>query len=268
MRCVCLVVLIAGCGFTGSPMTGDDTGSGDPGAAPGSGSGSSSGSGSGTGTTGNTGSCDVTGATLRLCVSFGQNPVDLLDPPHALVDATGIRPITGILNTIAGAFDTSSHLRFAESQDFDVQDLTLDVWMSADARPGGGKHEWIADNNMQYFASYEDDGSVRCGIGNTAVTSKTVVPTKSWHHVACTYAAQGQELRVYVDGDLAGCVDANPIPQGGHDGLAIGANYGAGGYRENFVGQLDMLHLRASALPASDICSAANRSGCNSQCPD
>jgi hypothetical protein len=266
MRSVSLVVLIAGCGFTGSPMVGDDTGSGTP--DPGGGSGSSSGSGSGTGTTGSTGSCDVTGATLRLCVSFGQNPVDLLDPPHALVDATGIRPITGILNTIAGAFDTSSHLRFAESQDFDVQDLTLDVWMSADARPGGGKHEWIADNNMQYFASYEDDGSVRCGIGNTAVTSKTVVPTKSWHHVACTYAAQGQELRVYVDGDLAGCVDANPIPQGGHDGLAIGANYGAGGYRENFVGQLDMLHLRASALPASDICSAANRSGCNSQCPD
>src|SRR5437868_5238791 len=163
MRCTCLVSLIAGCGFAGAPAvpTGDP-GSGGPGAGSGSGSGAP---------TGNTGSCDATGATLRLCVSFGDQPIDLLAPPHTIAEATGILPIQGIINNIAGVFDSGSHLRFAESPDFDVRDLTLDVWMAPASRPAGGKRAWIVDNNTQYFASYEDDGSVRCGIGNMAVTS-------------------------------------------------------------------------------------------------
>lgn len=269
MRCACLVWLIAGCGFTGAPaVPGDDTGSG----TPGSGSGSSSGSGSGSGTTtGNTDSCDATGASLRLCVSFGDNPmaVDLLVPPHAIAQAAGILPILGILDSVSGSFDLGSQLRFAESSDFDVSDLTLDAWILPASRPAGGKHSWILDNNTEYFATYEDNGTVRCGIAGNTVTSKASVPTKSWHHIACTYTANDQELRVYVDGNLSGCANANPIPQGGRDGIAIGANYGAGGFKENYLGQLAMLHLYASALPASDICSAAGRSGgCDNQCMD
>jgi len=267
MRCTWLVWLIAGCGFTGAPsVPTDDPGTGSGAGDPGAGSGSSTGSGSGT--TGNTGSCDVTGATLRLCVSFGQNPIDLLDPAHALIEATGIQPIQGILNTVAGAFDGGSHLRFAESPDFDVQDLTLEFWMAPSARPPKDKRNWIVDNNTQYFATYEDDGSVRCGIGASTASSRTSVSTNSWHHVACTFSASAQQLRVYVDGNLSSCDSVNSIPQGGNDGVAIGANFGAGGYKENYVGRLDALHLYASALSASDICSAANRSGCNAQCPD
>jgi hypothetical protein len=260
MRGACLVWLIAGCGFTGAPSEPPD----DPG-DPGAGSGSSTGSGS---PAGNTGSCDATGATLRLCVSFGDHPIDLLAPPHTIAEATGILPIQGVINGIAGVFDNGSHLRFAESPDFDVHDLTLDVWMSAASRPPDGKRAWIVDNNTQYFASYEDDGSVRCGIGSTAVTSKASVSTKHWHHIACTYSASDQALRVYVDGDVAGCANVNPIPQGGTDGIAIGANYGAGGFKENYLGQLDMLHLYASALSASEVCSAAGRTGCDDRCPD
>src|SRR5262245_49126594 len=108
MHRACLVWLIAGCGFSGGPAgTGEGPGGG-------SGSGSGSGSATGSGGTGTTGSCDVTGATLRLCVSFGGSPMaqDLLVPPHVLVDAIGIAPIDGILNSVAGNFGTSSRLRF------------------------------------------------------------------------------------------------------------------------------------------------------------
>src|SRR5262249_53543615 len=119
MRSVCLVWLIAGCGFSGGPAaTGNDPGSG-------SSTGSGSGSASGSGGTGTTHDCDVTGATLRLCVSFGDSPMaqDLLVPPHALIDAVGITPIDGVLNGVAGSFGASSRLRFAESPDFDVSEL-------------------------------------------------------------------------------------------------------------------------------------------------
>ena len=264
MRRACLVWLIAGCGFSGGPAGPDE--------GPGSGSGSGSGSANGSGGTGTTSSCDVTGATLRLCVSFGGNPMaqDLLVPPHVVVDATGIAPIDGILNGVAGNFGTSSRLRFAESPDFDVSDLTLSFAMRPSAMPSGGKRVWMIDNNTQYFATYEDNGSVRCGIGSQFATSQAIVPPGTWHHVACTYSpTTGDKIKVYVDGELSGCQDfSSPIPQGGKDGVAIGANYGGGTYKENYTGRLDTMHLYASALSDSEICEAVGKSGCNNSCPE
>jgi hypothetical protein len=252
----------------GDPGGDPGTGSGDPGGGSGDpGSGSSGGSGA----TGHpSGNCDVTGATLRLCASFGSDPIaqDLLAPPHAVVEASGILPIGGIINSVAGSFDGASHLRFAESPDFDVHDLTIAFWMLPTSRPGKNRHDWMLDNNLQYFASYESDGSVRCGIGNTAIASKASVPTNTWHHVACTYSSADQTLRVYVDGNLGGCTGAGAIPQGGRDGIAIGANFNGGGYRDNYRGRLDTLHLYASALSPGDVCSAAGKANCSSRCPN
>lgn len=268
MRCVCMAFLIVGCGFSGSPLPEPGGGSGDPGTGgsgdPGGGSGSSPGP-VGAGAS----QCDVPGATLRLCVSFGDNPMarDLLDPPHALADATGVLPIDGVLNGVAGAFNTGSRLRFAESPDFDVSELTIDLWIQPTARPAG-KHGWLVDNNDQYFATYEDSGDVRCGIGSAAVTSRTSVPQGAWHHIACSYAAADHVLRVYVDGNLSGCTSVAGIPQGGDDGLAIGANYADHDFKENYIGRLDSLHVYASALTSREICDAAGRSDCSDRCPD
>jgi concanavalin A-like lectin/glucanase superfamily protein len=266
MRRACLVWLIAGCGFSGGPA--------EPGGGPGSGSGS--GSANGSGGTGTTSDCDVTGATLRLCVSFGGNPMaqDLLVPPHVLVDATGIAPIDGILNSVAGNFGTGSRLRFAESPDFDVTDLTLSFWMRPSGTPSGGKRVWMVDNNTQYFATYEDNGAVRCGIGSQFATSQATVSPGTWHHVACTYSptAGDQKIKVYVDGDLSGCKAASAIPHTGKDGVAIGASYDPtpkplqSNFQQHFAGSIGHLHVYGIELTADQICGAAGRTGCSQSC--
>ncbi|HMG54778.1 MAG TPA: LamG domain-containing protein [Kofleriaceae bacterium] len=263
MRCAWLAWLIAGCGFSspsGPP--------GDPVGDPGGGSGSGSGSGAPTSAM----PCDVSDAQIRLCLSFGGDHMaqDLATPPHAVVDVAGIAPIIGIVSSAAGSFGINSHLRFGETADFDVRDLTLELWISPLLRPGKNKRFWLLDNNTQYYATYEEDGSVRCGIGGASVVGETrITPSPgSWHHVACTYAASERVLRTHVDGSVAGCDAVNSIPQGGNDGVAIGANFGAGKYTENFVGSLDAVHLYARALSPGELCDAAGSSDCSDRCPD
>ncbi|HEX7836599.1 MAG TPA: LamG domain-containing protein [Kofleriaceae bacterium] len=254
MRIACLLWWIAGCGFSSAPgLPGTEV---DAGAA-----------GSGGPATG----CDVSDPSLRLCLTFDQTPmkiVDLANPAHVPVDASGV---TQILRLAGGAakLDPASRIRFAEHPDYDVAELTIDMWI-APAALAPDKHYWMLDNNTQYYAVYDGDGSVRCGIGGaTSVSSRAklmpAIPA-TWHHVACTYGGD-HELRVYVDGDLSGCaMDGSAIPTTGADGVAIGANFGAGGFKENFIGGLDGMHVYARALTGGEICHAANRSGCSSQC--
>ena len=265
MRYACLVWLIAGCGFASQPGAADDPG-GDPG---GPGAGGSGSAGSGSGGTG-TGRCDVSDASLRLCVSFGTDPMaqDLSGAGHALVAAKDVLPLAGLVGGTAGTFGLSSQLRFAESKDFDVADLTFEFWMSPTVAPLAGARGWMLDNNMQYSASYELGGAVRCGIGSTMATSQTTVALGGWHHVACSYSKADQQLSVHVDGDVSGCAQVDSIPTGGKDGIAIGANYGGGKYSEQYVGGLGRLHLYARALGGTEICQlATGRTDCNTRCP-
>jgi len=175
------------------------------------------------------------------------------------------------VSSAAGSFGPTSHLRFGETNDFDVADLTLELWISPQLRPLKNKRFVMLGNNTQYYVAYEDDGSVRCGIGGASVLGQVSIPPVpgTWHHVACTYAANERVLRTYVDGDVTGCGTLNGgIPQGGNDGVAIGANYGAGKYTDNFVGGLDAVHLYARALSALELCDAVGRTGCSDRCQD
>jgi hypothetical protein len=267
MRSACLIALIAGCGFSSV--------AGSPGAEPGidsgpAGSGEPNGPG---GSGGPVGGCDTSDPSLRLCLTFDQTPMkvtDLINPvAHTVADDFGVTQVLGLASG-AAQLAPASRIRFTEHPDFDVAELTVDLWI-APAALVAKQHYWLLDNNTQYFAIYEGDGSVRCGIGTqTSVSSRArFVPTipASWHHVACTYAAS-REVRVYVDGDLSGCTTGpSAIPQSGTDGVAIGANYGSGSFHENFVGGLDAVHIYGRAMQATEVCSAAHRTGCDNQCP-
>lgn len=276
MRYAFIVWLIAGCGFSTPAEPAGDPGGSDPGQNGGSGTGS------GVGTAG--AQCDASDAQLRLCVSFGVDPMmqDLV-AGHAVVDAFGVAPLTAvlpiasILTGTAGSFSAASRMRFAESPDFDVSELTVDLWMSPQSTPGNGARYWMLDNNSQYYASFEHNNTVRCGVGGTSVNSQGAIAPGTWHHVACTYGVADRTLRVYVDGNVSGCVQVpGGIPQNGKDGLAIGANYAPpppnppsppGGYTENFLGGLDALHLFARALTPDEICQASGHTQCNTKCP-
>jgi hypothetical protein len=270
MRYGCLVWLIAGCGFASPASTAEDPG-GDPG-------GGSAGPGAGPGGAGTSGKCDVSDPSLRLCVSFGVNPMvqDLVTPPHNVVPGSAsvgaltniALPFGGLVASTVGTFDERSQLRFQESSDFDVMSLTIDFWMLPQDTATPDNPYFILDNNTEYSASY-DGSAVRCAVAGTTAVSRSIMTPGSWHHVACTYGTTDRQLRVYVDGDLSGCKMASPIPRGGIDGVAIGANYdGKNGFQQNFVGNLGNLHLFATELAPDQICRAAGRtSGCNPACP-
>lgn len=271
MRYACLVWLIAGCGFSATAGTAEDPG-GDPG-------GGSAGSGAGAGSGGvgaASGKCDATDPGLRLCVSFGTSPMaqDLVTPLHEVAPgSTGVvafadlaLPVPGLLVHTGGTFAAGSQLRFKESPDFDVDNLTIDLWMLPQSSPASDTY-YLLDNNTEYSVTYDGD-TVHCTVAGTTVDSRLIM-TSGWHHVACTYGKAARQLRVYVDGDLSGCDMASAIPHGGMDGVAIGANYSAkGGFQQNFIGKLGNLHLYGTELPPDQICRAAGRSsGCNSVCP-
>jgi hypothetical protein len=269
MRCACLLWLIAGCGFSSSAGLAEDPGGpggsigpGDPG-GPGGGSGSAS-------------QCDASNPSPLLCVAFGGAPVvqDLVAPAHELLEHAGILPlanialpITGFVVKAAATFSRSSQVRFKERPDLDVDDLTIDLWMS----PQGGPAQngsWMLDNNTEYYAAYDDDRTVRCGVGGTSVNSRATVDPGAWHHVACTYGKVDRLLRVYVDGDLGGCQTASAIPHGAKDGVAIGAAFDPkNGFQQNFAGSLGHVHVYGAELAPDQICRAAGRTGCSISCP-
>lgn len=255
MRSTYLIGLVAGCGFSSMPASGG-------------GSGGPEGVDAGTGVA--SGQCDLQDAKLRLCLSFDQTAAmvqDLVTPPHVLMDHIGVSSILGLLSTPTARFDSASRIRFAESNDLDVSDLTIEMWIKPDPLQSS-QHYWMLDNNTQYYAVLDGDGSVRCGIGgSTSISSQAHITGASWHHIACSFTSSDRVLRVHVDGDVSGCTTSGgQIPTTGLDGLAIGANYGAGSFTENFVGGIDGVHVYARALRADEICKAANRTGCNTQC--
>jgi hypothetical protein len=273
MRYACLVWLIAGCGFSSSAGPAEDPGGSGGSNGPGEPSGPGSGSGS-------TSQCDASNPAPLLCVSFGTNPLvqDLVAPAHELLEHTGILPlanialpITGFVVKTAGAFGVSSKLRFKERPDLDVNDLTIDLWMAPDGGLVSSDPSWLLDNNGEYYAAYNDDGTVRCGVAGTSVDSRAMVAAGTWHHVACAYAASDRMLRVYVDGDLSGCQTASAIPHGAKDGVAIGAHYDPKAplqqtFQHNFVGSLGNLHVYGTELTPDQICRAAGRTGCSNSC--
>jgi Concanavalin A-like lectin/glucanases superfamily len=264
MRFGWLLCLAAGCDFAASPTStpteggDDDQGQGqDPG-------------GTGSGTT-NT-PCDVTGdPSLRLCLSFDQQPMmqDLSDYGHR-VTATAVTPVTHDSGSAVALTMTSQlHVLTNDATDssFDVTQLTIDMWIapapaSGSPRPRG----WLLDNNGAYFMTFEPDGKVRCGINSQVLTSGANIDDTTWHHVACTYGSD-QKLHVYVDGVLSGCASSAAIPTGKRDGIAIGANYGAGDkFTENYVGDVDTVHVYARALSDDEICTAAHKTNCRGSC--
>jgi hypothetical protein len=267
MRSACLLWFVAGCGFSSSAGVAEDPGGPGGPSGPGGGSGSAS-------------RCDASDPSPLLCLAFGGTPVvqDLVAPAHELLEHTGILPlasialpITGFVVQTAGAFTAATQLRFKERPDLDVDDLTIDLWMSPQGEPANNGSS-LLDNRTEYAAVYDDDATVRCEVGGASVNSRATVAPGAWHHVACTYGKVDRQLRVYVDGDLGGCQTASPIPHGAKDGVAIGASFDpkAGpqqGFQQNFVGSLGHVHVYGAELAPDQICRAAGRTGCASTCP-
>jgi hypothetical protein len=269
---VCLVWLIAGCGFASQPSSGTDptdpggpagpndpadpTGPGDPGGTGGSNAPAAR--------------CDVSDPDLRMCLSFSgpRGAQDLVSPAHTIAVATNIAAIAGITTgaAMAATFNATSQVRLDRNRDFDAAQLTFDFWVFPDRAPDHNARFWMLDNRTAYAAYLDDKGVAHCQIGGGTADSSVALAPGDWHHVACTYGADHQ-VRVLIDGSTRGCDRLNlGIPPGGADGIAIGAGFAGGKFSENFVGKLDGIHVYARALPAGELCALLGKTGCTDQC--
>jgi hypothetical protein len=256
MRCFWLFCLLTGCDFAASAPS--SSGNDDQGQGQGQG-----------GVDAGTGAkppCDVAGdPSLQLCLTFDHDPMvqDLSSAAHPVTIADGVTRLDRNSVPSAISLTGASKVRFADDAKFDVAQLTIDMWIAP--APGATiQHNWLLDNNKQYFLTYELDGKVRCGISDKVVTSDVAVPGTGWHHVACTFGTN-RDLRVYVDGDRSGCLHVDmAIPTDGTDGIAIGANYSGstGTFGEHYVGGVDAVHVYGRALTDDQVCAVAGRSNC------
>lgn len=208
--------------------------------------------------------------SLRLCVDFDDAPT-VVDGMSHTVQAMNVEATTR-LGDAAVHVDTASQMFIAPAGTGDlddVTDLTIEMWIAPDQHPSSGQSYWMLDNNTEYGIEYLDDGKIRCVMGSHTIDSMTSVATGTFMHVACTYDVS--RLIVLVDGAVDNCVDENhPIPTGGHDGVAIGANLGAGPvFNDRFVGGLDNVRVYNRKLSSGEICTIAGHgTSCSHSCPD
>lgn len=180
------------------------------------------------------------------------------------------------VNEDAALLTPVSSLLVAESPALDVPRFTIEMWIRPDQVV---KHKdgdaGLFDNPGHYGMRLREDRKVRCGVGDlrlTRLSSLSAVQARTWSHVACTY--DGTELRVYLNGQLAGCEELQSTVPGGAFGSAIGAEIAPGpspdDVKDRFLGGVDDVRIYDRALAADRICRAAGHTdtaSCRSECP-
>jgi len=211
--------------------------------------------------------CALSDPSLRLCIDFEDASAPAADASgrgHQMTYAEALSTVPRA-DELAVTLSDESRLLVAEHPDLDIRaGLTTSLWMRAEDRE---RRMWLLDNNRQYAMSYQTNGTLRCIAGSDIVDSVTRILDDDWHHVACTF--DGASLRVYIDGSVAGCLPlSRELAIDGGEGLAIGANVGAGPtFSERFTGGMDNVQVLASAWNPAQLCAAAGRTGCNAACP-
>jgi concanavalin A-like lectin/glucanase superfamily protein len=265
-RWSCLLWLANACTF--DPHTGDD--------------GDDSGSGSDSGSGGNTARCrvdDGVRADLRLCLDF-QDPF----PMSVAHDASGLAHDATALGTVTmqprvaddvGAQLATSSLHVDETDDLDLSELTVEMFVYIRSAPLREQRYFVLDNSGQYLITIEDNREVRCTLsGDRYVTSGTrsmparLEQSNHWYHIGCTY--DGSELRVYIDGNTTDCESVDGSIEDFSAGTAIGASaLILTPPTELLAGGVDNIHIFSRALTGDEMCRAAGKmpGSCRTSCP-
>ena len=240
-------LIVAGCSFEhgndpGGPV--DETGVD---AATGTGSGSSM------------IACKFQEADLRLCIEFDDGKVAPLATDNSInrydADGSNVNQLMRGTSPAAGVL-ASGRLSVGEKPMLEIsQQITFETWLYLQWFPlQYAPAFWFVNNRDQYGISVDRDGKLRCHIGNQ--TADVSFTRETWHHVACVY--DGSRLKVYLDGQIAKCSDVSGlIPTGGTQGTKL---------VDDTIAGIDDIRIYARALPATDICSHANKTACNSTC--
>lgn len=158
-----------------------------------------------------------------------------------------------------GAYEEAPH-----SPDLEPAQLTLTAWIKLAEEPSGEEtRRWIANKNGNewcdgHYALAIDgrNAGAYLNIGGgrenafSVWSASSPLKLKRWHHLAATY--DEKELRVYVDGTLAGSTAVNKARRPGTTPLAIGRRQD-GFAASYFPGAIDDVRLYRKALSPDEV---------------
>jgi RHS repeat-associated protein len=157
---------------------------------------------------------------------------------------------------------TSSYVDVAHSSTLNITGaLTLEAWVKTNSVSG---YQTVI-SRIGTTSSGDDGGySINLNYSQPAfyvwknnsqydvINSSKVVSTGVWHHIAGVY--DGTNIKIYVDGELAGSKVPSYTPASGTGNLKIGALYnGPGAVTYNFNGLVDEARLTAAAVYTSNF---------------
>ncbi|TNF30547.1 MAG: hypothetical protein EP329_13645, partial [Deltaproteobacteria bacterium] len=136
--------------------------------------------------------------------------------------------------------------------------LTVAAWVRPTAWPAAGERADIVSQALvgggRWFCGLDDAGHLQLGAGSALATSAGSVPLSRWTHVACSYDADDDTLRVFLDGVEAGTATA----AGQLDASTSASSTLRFGSSANpFEGALDAVRVRAGAIAGSATCAGA-----------
>jgi hypothetical protein len=138
--------------------------------------------------------------------------------------------------------------------------FSLEVWVFARSLPPpGGGRQAVFDSEAQ-FGLFLQDGGVACAANKAGTPFRIIAPgfpLNAWTHVACTIAADGAGLLLYVNGVEVRRGDHNGERQPAAADTFIGANSPTG--IEQLDGVIDELRIFRARRSSAEICSSAQR---------
>jgi hypothetical protein len=179
----------------------------------------------------------------------GLNPFDdvLGHNPGATSGVTTTAGVVGSALHFAG--DSTSQVQVAPSAslDFANNEMTVVAWINPTVLRGRIVDKITANVADGYLLDITDS-KLRFLVGYLAVSSSTPPPTNAWTHVAGVY--DGQSVRVYVNGAIAGTTWGDATAHTNAQPLRLGADSNGG---SRFKGDLDEVSLYARALSGAEI---------------
>jgi Concanavalin A-like lectin/glucanases superfamily len=222
-------------------------------------------------------------ADPALCIEFEQGIPDFSAMDIA-IDGSANRFDADADNVIAMTRDMTPQIEDRKAAGFGLtsqlvidQDLALDgdvtveMWMQLGF--GIGSRSWLFDSNHRFFLSYGNNNrQIRCGINSDIsglrIDSVTTIDDDAWHHVACTFERATSEMKIFIDGAVAGCKPLATTIAARPGGTTIGAPHGGGDSFDHFVGALDGIHVYKRVLEPAMVCiSATGDTDCTAECP-
>lgn len=157
---------------------------------------------------------------------------------------------------------TSQYVEIPNSDSLNITGaLTLEAWVKTSSTTGYqqivSRYGYGASNGGYELLLY--NGKVRLdifhsGTSYTWVAGNTVMSANVWHHVAAVF--DGNECRVYLDGNLDGSMASTFAPYSGNGSLIIGR---AGGDAvQYFNGMIDEVRVTAGAVYSGNFTPTAN----------